>query len=325
MKKKFKVIILITIGIIILVGVDGLSARYLKTRPLIAKKEKTYYEDVDYGKDNYNTGLLELGVVYKSLFADVYYCDTTVDTYDSEYHMEREQKIVRYYVKKGEKFTCQSSISYYPNDEGFKDYMNSDVQSDKEYIKAYAKDLYNDDSLRSLYDVNEKMGVMIYNFLGHYISEEYRDVFMFDIADFTKDPIKLEIDGFDLAWRGYQFTSSPSGNILAFYYSCGYKDQWAGSRKYTLEDCDKNKDSSGVYIFRVNGINDYEQLAFYPEGRNEYLSEYPDTYFVIDKVISDSEIVFKYTVSKNRQEEPFEIVKRKWNFSNDTVEEYQDE
>ena len=150
MKKKniFKTIGLVVIGLVLILLVDGICAKYLKTRPLIAKKEVAYYND-----GNKNTIPLELGIVYKSLFADVYYCDTTVDTYDKEYHMEREQKVIRYYLKKGEKFTCKSSISYYPEDDGIRDYVDMDNPSDKEYIKSVAKDLYKQ-KLDGLYDVN---------------------------------------------------------------------------------------------------------------------------------------------------------------------------
>ena len=168
-KKIFRVLGLVIIGFILIVLVDFVCSKYFKTRPLIAKREIAYYNS-----DDKNMMPLELGIVYKSLFADVYYCDTTVDTYDSEYHMEREQKVIRYYLKKGEKFTCKSSISYYPGDKGIKDYVDMDNPSDMEYIKSIAGDLYSQ-KLDRLYDINNKMGVMIYNLLGYPIDDEYRE------------------------------------------------------------------------------------------------------------------------------------------------------
>ena len=321
MKKIGKITILFVIGIVILIGVDGFSAKYLKTRPLIAKKEDARYEDKSYdGKENLYS--IDLGVVYKSLFADIYYCDTTVDTYNDG-HMEREQKIIRYYLKKGEKFTCKSSISYYPNSEEIKDYLNSSNPSDLEYIKAVAKSLYRE-NLTGIYGINNKMGVMICNFLGYPIDNEYRDVYMFNINDFSKDPVKLVIDGFDLTWRSMNYKSSPSGNILSFYYGCGYKDQWAGNRKYSIEDCNNNIKTSGIYVFRVNGINDYEKINFY-EQDNSYLREYPESYFLIDKVINDEEMIIKFVLTKNKQEKPEKILRVKWNFINGKSEEYSDE
>ena len=316
MKKKniFKWVLLVIMGLILIVLVDGICTKYFNTRPLIAKKEVAYYSD-----DEKNTVPLELGVVYKSIFADVYYCDTTVDTYDSEYHMERKQKIIRYYLKKGELFTCKSSISYYPGDEGIKNYVDMDNPSDMEYIKSIARDLYGQE-LDGLYDVNNKMGVMIYNFLGYPINTKYRDVYMFDINDFSKDPIKLSIDGFDMTWRSTNYKSSPSGNIFSFYYTCGYRDQWGGYRKYSEEDCKNNKDTTGIYVFMVNGINDYEKINFYKENNN-YLEEYPESYFSIQEVISDTEMIIKYVLTKNKQTEPDKIIYVKWNFITDKSEE----
>lgn len=316
MKKKniFKIVGLVMIGIILIVLVDFICAKYFKTRPLIAKKEIAYYNQYD--KDMIP---LELGVVYRSLFADIYYCDTTVDTYDREYHMKREQKVIRYYLKKGEKFTCKSSISYYPGDEGIKDYVDMNNPSDKEYIKSIARDLYKQ-KLDRLYDINNKMGVMIYNLLGSPIDSEYQDVYMFDINDFSKDPVKLLIDGFDMTWRSGNYKSSESGNIFSFYYSCGYKEYLGVSGKYSEEDCLKNKDTSGIYVFRVKGINDYEKINFYKED-NSYLEEYPESYFVIEEVTSDTEMIIKLVLTKNKQEEPDRIVYIKWNFITDKSEE----
>lgn len=323
MKKIIKIIILVVIGIVILVGVDGFSSKYFKTRPLLAKKEILYWIQERFN-DSAGSIPLEGGIVYRTLFADVYYCDTTVDTYDEEYHMDREQKVLRYYLKKGEDFTCRSSISYYPNYDGLKEYMSSSNPSDKEYIKAYVKDLYN--TLDGWYSVNKKLGVVIHNFQGYYVSQKYQDVYMFYVDDFSKDPVKFEIEGFDLAWRTMQYLSSPSGEFISFYYSCGYKEYMAtGDNKYSLEDCENNKSSSGIYVFRVNGINDYEQVAFYSESRNMYLDDNDDSYFVMDSFLSDEEMIIKYTVTKNRQEEPIDKKLWKWNFINDTYEEYQDE
>lgn len=317
MKKKniFKWVLLVIIGLILVVFVDGICAKYFDTRPLIAKKEVVAY----YIDGEKNTVPLESGIVYKSLFADVYYCDTTVDTYDSEYHMEREQKIIRYYLKKGEVFTCKSSISYYPGDEGIKNYVDMDNPSDMEYIKSIAKDLYNQ-KLDGLYDVNNKMGVMIYNFLGYPINTRYQDVYMFNINDFSKDPIKLLIEGFDMAWRSINYKSSPSGNIFSFYYTCGYRDQWGGYRKYSEEDCKNNKDTTGIYVFRINSINDYEKINFYKED-NSYLEEYPESYFSIQEVINDTEMIIKYVLTKNKQTEVDKIIYVKWNFITDKSEE----
>lgn len=316
MKKKniFRVLGLVIIGFILIVLVDFVCSKYFKTRPLIAKREIAYYNS-----DDKNMVPLELGIVYKSLFADVYYCDTTVDTYDSEYHMEREQKVIRYYLKKGEKFTCKSSISYYPGDKGIKDYVDMDNPSDMEYIKSIAKDLYNQ-KLDGLYDVNNKMGVMIYNFLGYPINTRYQDVYMFNINNFSKDPIKLLIDGFDMAWRSINYKSSPSGNIFSFYYTCGYKEYFGNGGKYSMDDCMKNKDTSGIYVFRVKGMNDYEKINFYKED-NSYLEEYPGSYFVIEKVINDTEMIIKMILTKNKQEEPDKIIYIKWNFITNKSEE----
>ena len=317
MKKKniFRVLGLVIIGFILIVLVDFVCSKYFKTRPLIAKKEVVAY----YIDGEKNTVPLESGIVYKSLFADVYYCDTTVDTYDSEYHMEREQKIIRYYLKKGEVFTCKSSISYYPGDEGIKNYVDMDNPSDMEYIKSIAKDLYKQ-KLDGLYDVNNKMGVMIYNFLGYPIDNEYRDVYMFDINDFSKEPVKLTIEGFDMTWRSTNYKSSPSGNILSFYYSCGYKEYLGTHRKYSEEDCKNNKDTTGIYVFRINSINDYEKINFYKED-NSYLEEYPESYFSIQEVINDTEMIIKYVLTKNKQTEVDKIIYVKWNFITDKSEE----
>lgn len=316
MKKKniFRVLGLVIIGFILIVLVDSVCSKYFKTRPLIAKREIAYYNS-----DDKNMVPLELGIVYKSLFADVYYCDTTVDTYDSEYHMEREQKVIRYYLKKGEKFTCKSSISYYPGDKGIKDYVDMDNPSDMEYIKSIAGDLYSQ-KLDRLYDINNKMGVMIYNLLGYPIDDEYRDVYMFDINDFSKDPVKLLIEGFDMKWRSGNYKSSESGNIFSFYYSCGYKEYFGNGGKYSMDDCMENKDTSGIYVFRVKGINDYEKINFYKED-NSYLEEYPESYFSIQEVINDTEMIIKYVLTKNKQTEVDKIIYVKWNFITDKSEE----
>ena len=69
---KFKFILGIIIFMISFICVDGLCARFFNTRPIIAKKEIVYNEITD------------VGVVYKSIFADVYYCDTIIEIYNDK-------------------------------------------------------------------------------------------------------------------------------------------------------------------------------------------------------------------------------------------------
>ena len=88
-----------------------------------------------------------------------------------------------------------------------------------------------------------------------------------------------------------------------------------------MDECNSNKKTSGIYVFRVNGINDFEQLAFYPEERNIYLSEYPDSSLYIGEVSNDEELIIVNNVSKNKQESPDKIISIKWNFINDESEE----
>ena len=72
MKKYLKIILGILIFIISFICVDGLCAKFLNTRPIIAKKEIVRNEVTD------------IGFLYKSLFADVYYCDTVMEVYNSK-------------------------------------------------------------------------------------------------------------------------------------------------------------------------------------------------------------------------------------------------
>lgn len=311
MKKIGKILIFILLIIDSLILVDGFSARYFRTRPLIAKKEKTVI------------GVSKSGVVYKSLFANVYYCDAIDEYYDEEHNLIREEKTVRFYKDKDDtEFQCEMIINV--RDSIFSEYYDEAKKyNDLEYMKLYAKGLY-EAKYNNIGSYNKKMNIYIVNFIGDYkVSDKYQDVYMFDIDDFTKEPVKLEIDGFDMAWRSSYIMSSPTGNSLAFYYGCGYKEMWAGEQKYSYQDCVNNKKTSGIYVFKVNGINDYEQMAYLAEDRNEYTKEYPDTYFLIDKVISDDELVIKYIVSKNKQEEPIKEIKKIWNFKLDTIKDYQ--
>lgn len=311
MKKVLRVF-LISLGLIVsLVLLDGFSARYLKTRPLIAKKE------------NVKSGIMDSGVVYKSLFADIYYCNTILNKYDEDNNRVREEIVMRYYKKKGEDFICPVLID--ERDEIYTNYFDETVEySDFDYMKNYAEGLYKSKLVDNGYGYNKKLGVYIVNFNGHSkISEELQDVYMFSVSDFSKDPIKLTIPGFDLQWRAYQIYSSPEGEILAFQYSCGYKEMWSGEQKYSKEDCLLNEKEDGIYVFKVNGINDYEQIEYLSDYENEYLEEYPDTYFYIDKITSEKEIVIKYIVSKNKQEEPIMEVKKIWNIEDGTLKDYQ--
>lgn len=310
MKKVFKCFIMIIIFLVTLFLVDMISYSYFGTKPLIAKKEVI----LGYGD----------GVLYKTIISDIYYCDTTVDTYTDD-GMNREQKLIRYVIKKGDTFTCKSTISYYSDNDNVDDYLNSDNPNDIEYMKYYVKNLYQD-KLGSLYDLNNKLNVLIYNFNGlDSIDELYQDIYMFDYNDFTKDPVKLEIDGFDLKWRSTNYKSSPSGEIFSFYYNCGYKSEgWMGEQKYTESDCVNNLSTSGIYVFKVNSFNDLEQIAIYPESNNKYISEYKDSYFMIDKLLNDSEMIITYVVTNDKQIDIGKKVKYIWNFIDNSIKEYQD-
>lgn len=319
MRKYFKYAVIVMVFLFALFIVDMVCYSYFGTKPLLAKKEII---------NSYST---EVGVVYKTILSDIYYCDTTVDNYDDN-GLNRQQKMIRYVIKKGDTFTCKSTISYYNNTDDNNDnadnnndninsYLDSDNPNDIEYMKYYVKDLY-DNNLDSLYGINNKLNVLIYNFNSLYsIDKKYYDIYMFDYNDFTKDPVKLSIDGFDLVWRSTNYKSSPSGEILSFYYNCGYKDIWAGEQKYTNEDCENNKDTSGIYVFKVNSINDFEEIAYFPESNNDYINEYKDSYFRISEVLNDEEMIITYVVTNNKQEEPFKKVNYIWNFINNTIKE----
>ena len=98
------------------------------------------------------------------------------------------------------------------------------------------------------------------------------------------------------------------------------ENQWGGYRKYSEEDCKNNKDTTGIYVFRINSINDYEKINFYKED-NSYLEEYPESYFSIQEVINDTEMIIKYVLTKNKQTEVDKIIYVKWNFITDKSEE----
>lgn len=313
MRKILKIILGILIFIISFICVDGLCARFLDTRPIVSKKEAL------------SRGILDIdsGFVYKSLFADVYYCDTVVTTYDSDGNSIVSDEIIRYYRERGAEFECQ----YYIDEkvEIREPYREQAVKlTNMEYMKLDAEGLYkaNYDSHGSY---NKKLNVFTINYVGDYkVDYEYQDVYMFDVDNFSNDPIKLRIDGFDLVWRTTgKIHYSPSGNIMVFYYSCGYKEQWAGWQKYTISDCEINNKDNGIYVFRVDGIDDYTLLKYYSEDRNDYISSYKDSYFVIEKVIDDENILIKYTITNNRQIEPLLEVYYIWNIVNDTITESQ--
>lgn len=313
MRKVLKIILGILIFIISFIFIDGLCARFLDTKPIISKKEVL------------SRGILDIdsGFVYKSLFADVYYCDTVVTTYDSDGNSIVSDKVIRYYRERGSEFECQ----YYIDElEQIREpYREEAVKlTNMKYMKLDAEGLYKA-NYYSLGSYNKKLNVFTINYVGDYkVDYEYQDIYMFDVDNFSNDPIKLRIDGFDLVWRtnGKIYYSS-SGNIMAFYYSCGYKEQWAGWQKYTISDCEINNKDNGIYVFRVDGINDYTLLKYYSEDRNDYISSYKDSYFVIEKVIDDENILIKYTITNNKQIEPLGEVYYIWNIVNDTITESQ--
>lgn len=319
MKKYFKYVVIVMVFLFTLCVVDMVCYSYFGTKPLVAKKEVI---------NNYS---VDVGVLYRTILSDIYYCDTTVDTYDDN-GMNRQQKMIRYVIKKGDTFTCKSNISYYNtaddytnsenHNDSINDYLSDNNPSDIEYMKYYVKDLYNN-NLDGLYGINNKLNILIYNFNGlSTIDEKYYDVYMFDYNDFTKDPVKLSIESFDLVWRGTSYKSSPSGEILSFYYNCGYHEgQWLGEQKYTKEDCENNRSTSGIYVFKVNNINNFEEIAYFPESNNDYVNEYKDSYFGITEVLNDEEMIITYVITNNKQEEPFKKVNYIWNFIDNTIKE----
>lgn len=318
MKKNWKIFKGIMIFIISFICIDGLCARFLGTRPIVSKMSVVMQGSAE----------IHSGYVYKSLFADVYYCDTIYESYDEEGNEIREEKISRHYIEKGSEFVCPLWIN--ERSEINKEYREEAVKyTDIEYMKIEAEGLYRAGyykSNSSFGSYNSKLGIYRHNFIGDslYVSDEYQDIYMFDVNDFSKEPVKMEIDGFDLTWRSVNMMDSPDGNIMAFYYICGYRaDQWMGWQKYKEEDCAVNDKENGIYVFRVNGINDYELLKYYSEERNEYLDEYKESYFRIYKIIDDENIILKYTVTHNKQEAPLLEVYYKWNIVNDTLREWQ--
>lgn len=304
MKKNLKIILGLLIFIISFICIDGLCARFLDTRPIFAKKQTVYNEITD------------IGVVYKSLFADVYYCDTVLTIYNSKGMSKIEKDLKRYYQAKNSDFVCDPYISEHREfDEETKDYEYMSIHAEGSYKAGYYENSY-----------NKKLNTYTLNFVGYYaVNEEYKNIYMFDVNDFSKKPIVLEVDGYDMVWRTVGGVSySPSGNIMVFEYFCGYRDdQWAGEQKYTEEDCKKNNDNNGINVFRVNGINDYTFLGYFPYSRNQYLDEYKESYFHIYDIIDDENIIIKYRVTHNKQEAPEMEVYYKWNITDDTLTEWQ--
>lgn len=304
MKKMFKNLFGIIIFIISFICVDGLCARFFETIPIIAKKEMVYNEITD------------VGVVYKSIFADVYYCDTIIELYNGSGDMNLAKEVKRYYQNKNTNFVCDVYIS----ETG--EFLEEAI--DFEYMALSAEGIYKAGYNSEGY--NKKLNVFTKNFVGYYaVREEYQDIYMFDVDDFSKKPIKLEIEGYDLVWRTLGGVSySPSGNIMVFQYFCGYREeQWMGEQKYTEEDCKVNSDDNGIYVFRVNGINDYTKIGYYSDKRNEYIDEYQESYFLIYKILDDENIIIKYTVTNNKHEKPYNEIYYKWNIMDNTLTEWQ--
>jgi len=303
MKKIVKIILGLLIFTLSFVLVDGLCARYLNTRPIIAKKEIVRNEVTD------------IGVVYKSIFADVYYCDTVMEVYNSKGWLNLEKEIKRYYQDKNSKFSCDPYIS---------EQREFNIETvDFEYMAISAEGGYKAGYFERAY--NKKLNVYTHNFVGAFaVREIYQNIYMFDVDDFSKEPIILGINGYDMAWRTRGGVSySPSGNIMVFEYFCGYRDeQWAGNQKYSKEDCKKNTDNNGINVFKVNGINDYTFLGYFPYSRNPYLDEYKDSYFHIYDILDDENIVIKYRVTHNKHAEPEMEVYYKWNIIDDTLTEW---
>lgn len=316
MKKILKIFLGIIVFMISFIFIDGLCAIYMNTRPIFAYKENIF-------RSIANNDSVSLGVVYKSLFADVYYCNTVIESYDEDGKSNIYEKVLRYYKNKGEEFTCDNYIDlrhemYEPYREEAKEYR------DMLYMRYDAEGKYM--AKFNVESYNKKLNVFTHSYLGdYYVLEEYQDIYMFDVEDFSKEPIKLELDGFDLLWRtnGY-IRYSPTGNIMVFEYFCGYRpEQWMGWQKYTEEDCKKNSDDNGIYVFRVNGINDYTLLGYYSDKRNDYVSKYKDSYFQVYDVMDDENIIIKYTVTHNKQIEPERVVYYKWNIIDDMLMEWQ--
>lgn len=312
MKKILKIVIGIIIFILVFIVVDGLCAKFLDTRPIIAKREVVVQ----------GASKLQSGYVYKSLFSDVYYCNTIYESYDEENNLIREEKITRHYVDKFSEFVCP--IYIYERAEILKPYEEEAIKyRNFDYMKSFVEGIYKAGYNFGSY--NSKLGLYSYNSLGSsYVDYDHYGIYLFDVDDFSKEPIKMEIEGFDLTWRSFNMIDSPSGNIMAFYYGCGYRQElWIGSQKYTQEDCNTNSEDNGIYVFIVNGINDYSLLKFFPEARNEYLDDYKDSYFRIYDIIDDENIIIKYTVTNNKQLEPYMEVYYKWNIIDDTLVEWQ--
>jgi len=313
MKRILKFVMGIMIFVISFICIDGFCARFLGTRPIISKKEMVIQGGAE----------IHSGYVYKSLFADVYYCNTIVESYDANGKSMIVDEVRRYYINKDEDFVCDTYINL--RDEKYELY--------REEAKEYRNILYMrydaEGRYRANYDIesyNKKLNVFTYNYLGdYYVDSEYQDIYMFDIDDFSKEPVRLELDGFDLLWRTVgDIKYSPSGNIMVFEYFCGYRsEQWMGEQKYTEDDCNKNSDENGVYVFRVNDIDDYSLLGYFSDNRNEFVSEYKDSYFHIYDVIDDENIIIKYTVTNNKHMEPEKEVYYKWNITLDTLTEWQ--
>lgn len=303
MKKILKIVLWVFLFAVSFVCVDGICARYLKTRPILSKKEAVFSE------------ISDVGVVYKSIFADVYYCDTIVEYYNAEGQMDLEKEVRRYYEKKNSDFVCDVYLSDTTQFEESKvglEYMQ--IKAEGIYKAGYSSESY-----------NKKLNLFTYNFVGtSKATDAYQDVYMFDVRDFSKEPIKLVVDGFDVAWRTNSIQYSPSGNIMVFYYSCGYRpEQWMGEQKYTEEECIQNSKDNGIYVFKVNGINDYTLLSHFSESRNPYKKEYRDSYFRIDRVLDDENVLIQYLVTNNKQEEPTDVVYYVWNIVDDTLTEWQ--
>lgn len=314
MKKVLKGVLGILIFIITFICIDGLCARYMDTRPIIAKKEEVIQGGSIKSK---------IGYVYKSLFADVYYCDTIYETYDENDNLNREKGVSRHYISKGHEFFCPIWIN--EKEEIYIPYREESIKNrNMEYMKINAEGLYKA-KYGFLNSYNKKLNIFTENYLGdYYVDEEYQNIYMFDVNDFSKEPIVLEIDGYDMIWRTHGVSYSPSGNIMVFEYFCGYRDeQWMGPQKYTKEDCDKNIDNNGINVFKVNGINDYTFLGYYADSRNLYINEYKDSYFHIYDILDDENIIIKYRVTHNKHVEPEMEVYYKWNIIDDTLTEWQ--
>ena len=312
MKRMLRFIFGIIIFIISFILIDGLCAIYMNTRPLFAYKDNIFRSD----------GVID-GVVYKSLFADVYYCNTVIESYDDKGIGIIDERVLRYYKTKGEDFVCDTYIDlrYEVYDPYREDAME---HRDILYMKYDAEGLYK--SNYAPYSYNSKLNVFTHNYLGdYYVDPEYYNVYMFNVSDFSLEPIKLEIDGFDLTWRTIgDIRYSSTGNIMAFEYFCGYRsEQWMGEQKYTEEDCIKNSDENGIYVFGVNDINDYTMVGYFPYDRNIYMDLYKDSYFHIYDVIDDENIIIKYIITNNKQEEPAYEIYYKWNIIDDSLVEWQ--